>query len=195
MGAEPELLPPGVGGGQVTWERRGSSASANLRRRWVHPCTHGAGENLVLRPHASGTRESGREGSTTGTCYTQGSARHVTSAKVGSASAQVRKLRQSRVGVRGLISCGFILSSCGSGPRRREEALSEPQGAAAPAGNRGGPNLFQRHASSWLRGAGPLSPAPCGQWKNPVFGVRDRELGPAPLTRKEPPSVYCATRL
>ena len=98
VGTEPELLPPGAGGGAGHVGRQGSGAGANLRRRRVHPCTHGAGENLVLHLPASGARESGREGSTARTSNTQGSARHVTSAKVGSASAQVRKLRQSWVG-------------------------------------------------------------------------------------------------
>lgn len=100
MVTEPELLPQGAGrrsrGGDAA--RRGGGAGAKLRRRGVHLWTQEVGEALVFLPLASGKGEGGLEGGAGRICCTQGFAKHMTSAKAGSASAQVRKLRQSLVG-------------------------------------------------------------------------------------------------
>lgn len=90
--------PPTGRGAEFTWKRRDDGAGANLRRRGVHLWTQEADGTLVFLPLASSKGEGGREGSASRICCTQGFAKHMTSAKAGSASAQVRKLRQSLVG-------------------------------------------------------------------------------------------------
>lgn len=75
--------------------RRRESAQA----RGFSPIPLGRGNDLSARAPAPGERGGGREGNASGECCTHGPARHVTSAKAGSAAAQVRKqARPGRLG-------------------------------------------------------------------------------------------------
>lgn len=170
-GSEPELRPRGRG--EVTCARRGRSAGATLRRRPAHPWARGAGKSLSLRPPRVGLRRNRAGGRASRTRYPRGSARHVTSAKVGSASAQVRKLRPSRVrGARMDQLRGLFCAPRGR-VGSRGEAPSEP---AARGRTCGGPRRPPpRAADDAPLGPRRRPPAPArrGQWKNPAFRVGD----------------------
>lgn len=165
-------------------------AALRPRRRGGHPWTHGAGRGLVSQLPASGTREGRRGASASRTCS---SARHVNSAKAGSASSQVRTPRQNVVGGARIELLGFL----GPPLRRvqsRREAPCESARRCSACGAR-----VARTSPSGRRplpapGAGLLAPPRRGQWKNPAFGVGDP--GPRPraepgadLTREEPQST------